>query len=193
MCLKFDNTKILKLQSKFTTPWNLDQNIVAYFSFLNKKQDKLLKWKVSCADTVMVIQDVSKMEVVNYFDSDDMIELEGRDESDQTFSVVQTFFKKKYNSCVKYYKKKHGKFEGANIIRHLKHWKEQLGVDLQDYLLQIAITDDKEMNNMHKANESTVTLNETLLQTIAAQNKKIDFFGWWRPSPLLHLQPTIKR
>ena len=48
--------KKLKLQAKFTTPWNLDKKIVAQFLFLKKKQDKLLKWKVPCDDAAMVIQ-----------------------------------------------------------------------------------------------------------------------------------------
>ena len=45
----------------------LGQNIVAYFSFLKKKQEKLLKWKVPCYDTAMVIQAIYQIEVINYF------------------------------------------------------------------------------------------------------------------------------
>ena len=65
MCLKFNNSNKLKLQYGFTTPWNLEKNIVAYFSFLKNNQDKLLKWKVTCADAATVVQDVSQMEVSN--------------------------------------------------------------------------------------------------------------------------------
>ena len=46
MCLKFDNIYKLKLQAEFTMPCNLIKNIVAYLSFLKKKQENGLKWKV---------------------------------------------------------------------------------------------------------------------------------------------------
>ena len=65
MCLKFNNSNKLKLQYGFTTPWNLEKNIVAYFSFLKNNQDKLLTWKVTCADAATVVQDVFQMEVSN--------------------------------------------------------------------------------------------------------------------------------
>ena len=98
VCLKFDNREKLKLQSKFTVTWNLNENIVAYFLFLKKKQDKLLKCKVPCSNAAMFIQAVSQMEISNYFKLYDIIELEEKYKWDQTFAVVQIFFKKKYDS-----------------------------------------------------------------------------------------------
>ena len=86
MCLKFDNRNRLKLQSDFRTPWNLENNTVAYSFFLKKKQEKLLKWKVPCADTAMVVQAVSQMEFIYYFESYNMTKLEDKDKAGQTFA-----------------------------------------------------------------------------------------------------------
>ena len=44
-------------------PWKLDENIVAYFLLLKKKQVKLLRWSVICSNAAMVIQAVCQMEV----------------------------------------------------------------------------------------------------------------------------------
>ena len=71
-------------------------------------------------------------------------------------------------------KKKHGKFEGANVIQHVTQRQEQLYSDLQDYIEQLASKNSEDINDMRTSNKSTVTLNETLLQIIAAQNKKIN-------------------
>ena len=81
---------------------------MAYVLFLKRKQEKLLKWKVPCADLAMVLQVVYQMEVSDYFDSDDIIKWEEKKESDQTFSVVQTFFKNNYDLYVRQSKKNHG-------------------------------------------------------------------------------------
>ena len=114
------------------------------------------------------------MESIDYFNSDDMIEWEDKDEVDKTFDVVHTFFKKKYDSYVKYLKKKHGQFEGANFIQHVTQRQEQLDTELPDYLDQLASTTGEKINDMRTPNQATVKLNETLPQTIVAQNKKID-------------------
>ena len=68
VCLNFDKSVKLKLQDEFATLWNLDENNVVYISFLNKKQDKTLKWKAPCADAAMLIQAVSQMEFSDCFD-----------------------------------------------------------------------------------------------------------------------------
>ena len=49
----------------------------------------------------------------------------------------------------------------------------QLDSDRQDYLEQLTITNGKNINKIHTANQATVTLNETLLHTITAENNKI--------------------
>ena len=126
-----------------------------------------------CADSAMVTQDTPKMEFREYFDPDDMIEWEEKDEANQKFTLVQKLFKNKYDSCIKHSKKKHGKFEGANVIQHVTQRQEQLDADLQDYIEKLASKNSEDINDMRTSNKSTVTLNETLLQTIAAQNKKI--------------------
>ena len=44
---------------------------------------------------------------------------------------------------------------------------------MQDYLEQLSSTNGKDINGMHTADQATVTLNETLIQTVSAQNKNI--------------------
>ena len=111
---------------------------MAYVLFLKRKQEKLLKWKVPCADLAMVLQVVYQMEVSDYFDSDDIIKWEEKKESDQTFSVVQTFFKNNYDLYVRQSKKNHGYFEDANVIHHVTQWQEQLYAELKYYLEQLS-------------------------------------------------------
>ena len=80
------------------------------------------------------------MEVSDYFDSDDMIKWEEKEKSNQTFAVVQTFLKNKYDSYVKHSRKNHEQFEGTNIIKQVTQWQEHLDAYLQDYLEQLAST-----------------------------------------------------
>ena len=82
MCPNFDNSNKLKLWANFTTPWNLGKNIVAYFLFPKKEQEKWLKWKGPCAHIAMVIQSVSQVGVRNHFESDDIIKWEEKEKSD---------------------------------------------------------------------------------------------------------------
>ena len=60
----------------------MDENIVAYVLFLKKKQEKLPKRKVPCANAAIVIQAISQMEVSNHFDSYNMIEWEEKEKAD---------------------------------------------------------------------------------------------------------------
>ena len=59
---------------------------MAYVLFLKRKQEKLLKWKVPCADTAMVVQAVSQMKFIYYFESYNMTKLEDKDKAGQTFA-----------------------------------------------------------------------------------------------------------
>ena len=92
------------------------------------------------------------MEVRKYFESYYKIEWEYKYKADQTFVVLQTLFKKKYDLYVKHSKKKHGQFEGANVIQKVKYIQEQLDTYLQDYLEQIESTNGERINEMSTAN-----------------------------------------
>ena len=63
---------------------------------------------MSCYDAEMFVQAVSKLEVSDYFESNDMIKWEEKYKVDQTFAVVQIFFKKKYDSYVKHFRINNG-------------------------------------------------------------------------------------
>ena len=93
---------------------------------------------------------------------------------DQTFAVVHKVSKKKYDPYFKHSRKNHRQFEGVNIIQHVTQRQEQLDTELPDYLDQLASTTGEKINDMRTPNQATVKLNETLPQTIVAQNKKID-------------------
>ena len=120
----------------------------------------------------MVIQSISQIEVSSYSDSYDMIKFEEKDKVDQIFSIVQKLFNENYDLYAKHSRKNNGQFEGANVIQQVAQQQEQLYVDLQYYLEKLAITNFEEINDIITDNQATVTLNGTLLQTIAAQNKK---------------------
>ena len=81
----------------------------------------------------MVIQACYQMEVSDYFDVDDMIKWGENDKADHTFSIVQMFFKKKYDPYVKPLNKNHVQFEAANVLQHVTRRQVQLDADMLDF------------------------------------------------------------
>lgn len=165
------------LKEAIKIEWNRGNDIATFFKDMEDAQWKAEKWGVDTSTQEMVNHAVSQMEDSGLFEDNFLMDWEEKEEHEQTWETMKTYYTKEYRKIQRYSKTKRV-FESANNIEEAAG-----GQDVSNFFEELrkdAIVGNEQINQMTTAFKgATETMGETLdrlktaLATIDSQNKVI--------------------
>ena len=175
--VKLSTKEKTALKEAIKIEWNRGNDIATFFKDMEDAQWKAEKWGVETSTQEMVNHAVAQMEDSGLFEDNFLMDWEEKEEHEQTWNTMKTYFTKEYRKIQRYSKTKRV-FESANNVEEAPG-----GQDVSDFFEELrkdAIVGNEQINQMTQAFKgATDTMGETLerlktaLATIDSQNKVI--------------------
>ena len=161
----------------YEAQWDVTKNIVLYWKALDQHTIRLASRGITTSDDEKVTAAVARMWESGFYTEEKLIEWEKKDDEEQTWAAVQTYFGGLYHDHKQYAKataKRARMSEGMNNIEEKA--KEEQAAEKDDASMMFAMMQEQhteQMNIMREQNEAAMAQNKAALAMAQTQMEKM--------------------